>query len=332
MAIMSHQHTKIKFTSTEDGIHLDGSILWLDSQYTRDLSFLSNAHMNQGRFNSRVVATEETLKILEIYRKKPQALICQYNHPFAIGPLGMELLPSGVGLGGASLWVITKDKNIFYAPYLQAHRTEVARQMQIRPADVMVISAKKPYSSQSSHQRKNEKEAILTKILSLIQLNQRPIVLCEAFPTAQELTKLFSEEGITPDVFPTIHRINKIYEDYGLPLGKFNQLSSHSKGEVIILPISKYQWNTKKPLPQGPVINVFDATHHQQIDSIFRKPVANFLLPSSCEGVELKEIISEVSPQVLYIFGPYAKDYAKHLKHTAPTVTPLFPSHLPSLF
>lgn len=330
--MMSCQHTKIKFTSTEDGIHLNGSILWLDSQGTKDLSFLSNARMTQGQYRSRIITTEETLKILGIFKKKPKALVCQYNHPFAVGPLGMELLPSGAGLGGASLWVKTASKSIFYAPYLQPHKTGVARKMQVRSADVMVISAKKAYGTITAQQRKRTKESILNRIVSLSKENQRPIILCEAFPTAQELTRLLSEAGLVPDVFPTIYRINKIYEDYGLDLGKFNQSSSIPKGDTLIHPIGKYLWNTKKQLPQGPVINVFDGMHHQQVDSLFRKPVENYHLPSYCEGSDLRDIISEVSPQELYVFGPYAKEYAKNLKGSAPLVSPLFPSHLPSLF
>ena len=330
---MSVQPSKIKLTSTEDGIHLDGSILWLDSQYSGDLSFLSNAYANQGRFHSRVIATEETIKILEVYRKRPHSLICQYNHPFAIGPLNMELLPSGVGLGGASLWVETKNKQIIYAPSLQMQKTDISHQMQIRPAEVLVIGAKKPFNTKAPVNRRKVKDSIVQKVQELLKEGQKPVILCEAFPTAQELTKALSENNVPIAAAPTISRINRIYETYGLPLGEFKAFHNDQDREgVLLLPMDQYRWNGKKPLPLGPLINVFDTQSAPEVAGVFRKSHANFYLPSSCEGSEYKDIASQVKPQILYIFGPYAKDYAIHLKNAAPFVKPLFPRHLPSLF
>src|SRR5690348_7431391 len=107
---------------TDDGLHLANSILWLDSQDSGDLSFLSSATTSFQPKVPQVIATEETIKILEAYRKKPNALVCQYNRPFSIGRLKMELLPSGCVLGGASLYVETDKGRILYAPQLQTQR------------------------------------------------------------------------------------------------------------------------------------------------------------------------------------------------------------------
>ena len=92
---------------TDDGLHLANSILWLDAQDSGDLSFLSAASTTFHPKVPQVIATEETIKILEAFRKKPNALKCQYNRPFSIGRLRIELLPSGSVLGGASLFVET---------------------------------------------------------------------------------------------------------------------------------------------------------------------------------------------------------------------------------
>jgi hypothetical protein len=52
----------IKLDTTEDGIHLVGSVLWFDSKDASGLSFLSSANsIHKGKLNSRVIATQETL-------------------------------------------------------------------------------------------------------------------------------------------------------------------------------------------------------------------------------------------------------------------------------
>src|SRR5690606_38073060 len=112
----------IAIRQTNDGLHLANSILWFDSKESGDLSFLSSATQNFQPHVPQVIATEETVRILEAFRRKPRALICQYNRPFSIGPLKMELLPSGVVLGGASLYVETEKGRLLYAPQLQTQK------------------------------------------------------------------------------------------------------------------------------------------------------------------------------------------------------------------
>src|SRR4051812_41501371 len=128
------KQSSIVVKQTDDGLHLADSILWFDSQLSGDLSFLSSASSNYLPKVPQVIATEETIKILEACRKKPNALVCQYNRPFSIGRLKMELLPSGCVLGGASLYVETGNGRLLYAPQLQPNRIPTVRQMQLKRA------------------------------------------------------------------------------------------------------------------------------------------------------------------------------------------------------
>src|SRR5689334_3572085 len=122
----------ISIRQTEDGLHLSGSILWFDSQNSGELSFLSSASSSLQARVPQVIATEETVRILESQKRRPNALVCQYNRPFSVGRLKMELLPSGSILGGASLHVETDEGRLLYAPHLQLHRIPTVRQMQLK--------------------------------------------------------------------------------------------------------------------------------------------------------------------------------------------------------
>ncbi|SME91644.1 hypothetical protein [Pseudobacteriovorax antillogorgiicola] len=327
----THENS-IKLTSTEDGIHLDGSILWLDSKHTGDISFLSNPQSATSKLDSRVIATEETIRILESFRKKPKALICQYNRPFAIGPLNMELLPSGVGLGGASLWVETNNKKILYAPQLQPQNSETCHHMQVRKADILILSAKTPYNADANISRKREKERLIETIKKMVSANERPQIFCEPYATGPEITKILSEEGINVAVHPNLFRILKVYEAYGSHVGSYIQHSIHRGDyDTLLKPIPQNK-QLRRVFPKNPVISIEDNQGPRLDDGLFRKIDERFYIPSSCDGRELKTIVPKIKPREIYIFGPYAKDYVRQLRSLAPVVKALFPRHLPSLF
>jgi len=333
---LTSQTKPIQLVSTEDGIHLVGSILWLDSKHTGDLSFLSTATSTQGRLNSRIIATEETIKILEVQRQKTKALVCQYNHPFAIGRLKIELIPSGAGLGGASLWVESNKKHILYAPHIQPQKTEVTRQMQLRKADTLILGAKIPFPTEKVPQRKKEKERLLTALQDYVQKGLYPVLLCEPSMMAQELTKFLTDHDFPVAVHNHIFKVHKVYESYGSSLGKYSLYSPGDKrcrDKIALYPkILTGRFQLRKPLPDRPIITIDESPNIISFAGIFRNVADRFTIPTYCDPRELKDLIQQVSPEEVHIFGPYAKEYVENLKNIGPRIFPLYPSHLPTLF
>ncbi|MCX6126028.1 MAG: hypothetical protein NTV34_14945 [Proteobacteria bacterium] len=216
----------IKLKSTDDGLHIADSILWLDSHLNGELSFLSSASALTRSKVPQVIATEETVKILEACRKKPAALVCQYNRPFSIGRLKMELLPSGSILGGASLYVETEKGRVLYAPCLQPHPIATVRKMQVKKANALILGAFHPDPHQSMPNRR--------------KAGQYPVLLCDPISTAQEITKLLSEAQIPVSVHPTIFRVNKVYESCGSTLGQYSLMKKRrGPPRVLLLPKSR---------------------------------------------------------------------------------------------
>jgi hypothetical protein len=335
MSPLQTKSNQVQLTSTEDGIHLVGSILWLDAQHSGDLSFLSSATSIHGRLNSRILATEETLSILATHQQKPQSLIGQYNRPIALGPLKMELIPSGAGLGGASLYLETQQKRILYAPHIQPQKIAVARQMQLYPADTLILSAKIPYPQDKAPTRKKEKERLWQTVKAYLAAGQFPVILCEPYAIAQEITKLLTDHDIPVAVHNYIGKIHKIYESYGSILGSYTADANRYRNakKVTLFPkLAKGRPRLRKPLPDGPIFMIEESPNAQSPGGIFRQVAERFYLPSYCDGRELKDVIQQVNPKEVFVFGPYAKEYWAHLKNAAPKVRQLYPSHLPTLF
>ena len=332
---MSRELIKVK--STEDGLHIADSILWLDSQLSGDLSFLSSASALSQSKVPQVIATEETVKILEACRKKPHALVCQYNRPFSIGRLKMELLPSGSVLGGASLYVETDKGRILYAPCLQPNSIATVRKMQVKKANVLILGAFHPDPIQSMPNRRKEKERLANAVREHLEQGRAPVILCDPIATAQEITKLLNDAQIAVAVHPTIFRINKVYESFGSQLGNYAVVGKrHSGPRVLILPKSRRTQQTP-PVKEnsGPFLTIEDALpqfRRDTTDAFHTKVMDTFYLSSHCDGPELKAIIQLVGPKELYFFGPYAKRYVHEMRDAAPKVRPLYVNDQPTLF
>ncbi|MCX6119782.1 MAG: hypothetical protein NT027_19780 [Proteobacteria bacterium] len=327
----------IKLKSTEDGLHIADSILWLDSHLNGELSFLSSAAALTRTHVPQVITTEETVKILEACRKKPSALICQYNRPFSIGRLKMELLPSGSILGGASLYVETEKGRVLYAPCLQPHPIATVRKMQVKRANALILGAFHPDPHQSMPNRRKEKEKIVQALKEQLALNKSPVILCDPISTAQELTKLLTEANLPVSVNPTIFRVNKVYESCGSSLGPYSLLKKKdTTPRVLILPKSRRGKNSQLIKDQeGPIFSVEDALPQFRRDTseaFATKVVDTFYLSTHCDGPELKAIIQLVAPKELYFFGPYAKRYVEEMEGVCPKIKPLYVNDQPTMF
>ena len=319
---------------TDDGLHLDGSILWFDSHANGRLSFLSSAQNSSHTKVPQVITTEETIKILETKRQKINALVCQYNRPFSIGRLKMELLPSGNILGGASLYVENGDYRILYAPHIQTNKSSIVRQMQLKKASTLVVGAFHQNPTKPLPNRKKEKERLVKRINSFLSEGEFPIVLCRAMGTAQEVTKVLADAQISLAVHSSIYRINRIYESYGANLGKYSHYSKHTKNKVVILPLnSRGRAPIRTRFPDRPVIYVEETSEESSSPEAFHSNVAErFFISTSSDGRDLREVIQAVNPKEVYVFGPYTKQYCEDFKNLSCDIKPLYSNGQAALF
>lgn len=319
--------------NTDDGLHIEGSILWLDSANHGDLTFLSSASMPFVPKAAQVIATEDTVRILESFKRKPNTLVCQYNRPFSIGRLKMELLPSGCVLGGASLYLETENNRILYAPRLQPNRISTIRQMQLKKAHTLILGVDYADPERGLPNRKKERERLLEKVKMLSRYKEWPVIVCDPLTVAQEITHLLTNEGIPVAVHDTIFKIHKVYEQSGSKLGKYTRYNrKHTKEKVTIFPMSRQHFKTPRAkLPEGPLLYIESGAENSMPPGAFRNIMERYHLAPVCDGEQIREIVVAVNPKELFIVGPYAKIYAQELKSVMPQAIPLFANNQPTL-
>ncbi|MBI2603253.1 MAG: hypothetical protein HYW48_09370 [Deltaproteobacteria bacterium] len=324
----------VEIRSTDDGLLLNGSILCLDSYHSKHISFLSSALYPFQNIDASIITTEETQRILQTFRRRPKALICQYNRPFSLGKLHLELLPSGGVLGGASLYVETGDSNFIYAPMLQTRMVPGLPSIQLKPAKIMVMNAPYPPDMLEAGRREAEVSRFLERIKKDYRSGKRLTVLCHPVSTAQEITQIVADEGIPVVVHPSIYQVNKIYEACGVKLGPYSRFGRRSNEEaVIILPHSRYLRVLPKMLRGGRVVYMVQNHLETRLPRYYTNIEDKFFFSQKASFIDIQRAIrDDVKPKVILVFGPYTKQIVDSLDSRQFPVRPLFQNNQPVLF
>ena len=306
---------------TQGFLHLEGTILWLDARTCKtdnSINFLSSAQSSRKTRCGQLITTEESAKLLGLSAKTSNVLACQYNRPFSIGRLTMELLPSGAMLGSASLYVETKSASLLYAPTIQDQKSRFSRALQSKPSDILILAATKPHRDTATPARRKEKERLLKDIRSLMNQNQFPNLFCNAHSTAQELTAFLSSEGIPIALERSIHRVSRIYETFGAQLGQYEARTRRSsKRQVWILPDSA----SREPHRCRPNLVVSGGECGEENSASY----ATYVLSETSDSSGIMEFIKRTNPRFLYFYGPYARHYVQRYQHCAKLVRALLP-------
>lgn len=321
----------IKVYSTEDGLHLSGSILWLDSHVHGELSFLSSAYSNNRTNVPQVIATEETVRLLEANKHRPNALVCPYNRPFSVGRLKMELLPSGAILGGASLYIETEHGSLIYSPCILFQKLSIARKAQLKEADTLILGVSEHEPGTQLPNRKKERERLYESITKARASGLDPIVFCDPLSSAQEITKMMADLGQPVAAHSSIYRINRVHDQCGSPLGAYSLYSKHTRGKTILLPISLMKRYQAYISEHG----AFPLAIHSNLTDAKACPLPaehSFVLSKGSSPSDLKTAVTNVRPKRVYLFGLHTKAYVDEFKGLCPDIRPLFPNDQPTLF
>jgi hypothetical protein len=326
----------IKISAVEKGVHLSGSILWFDAHKSGEISFMSSALNITESFskNTQFIQTTGTAKILESMRKKTRSLICQFNRPFSIGSIKLELLPAGSMLGSSSLFIESNGERLLYAPCAQPSKHTITRKMQLKKTDVLLLDANLKNLKVSLPSRKREKERLLEKVTEFkLKTGVYPIVTASSVGVSQELTRLFTEHQIPVSTHSQISRINKVYNEFGIELGHFSTYSKRTpKDKLIILPFA-YTFSRAGSFPAGR--EVFAVAHDQESDLLlepFKGLIETFVFNTKADGSDLKEIISAVQPKKVLVTGNNVAGYVDEFRNLCKNISPVYKNNQPSLF
>jgi Cft2 family RNA processing exonuclease len=305
-----------------DYIKLKDSILTLDARSSKSLSFISSYFTGRPDKNQQFMSTEATLRLLGYEQNPATALVCEYNHPFAVGRLKLEFLPSGLILGSSSLYVEYDDQSILYAPHLVLQKSKLLRQVQLKAAKTLILGAFEPTPKKGT--RLFNKDQFTDVVNRYLRMGIYPIVLCSPYGTAQEILAHLLSEGFPVKLHPKLHEIMKIYKKFGTELPRYYLTSAEREGITLTHKVIHH--------PKHPVIHIEDHSSFNPDRYDFRDVDERFCYSSKIDGKDFKDIYSMVQPEEIYLFGPYAKNIYKDARALCDKVSILNPYNQPALF
>ncbi|HML94913.1 MAG TPA: MBL fold metallo-hydrolase [Thermodesulfobacteriota bacterium] len=300
----------------DKGIHLKGTDLWFDSGRKRELSFVSSAAV-EGPFNSeKIIATPETIRLLEGRIKNPAALACPYERPFSLGSARVELISSGSMLGSSQICVEKDGTTVIYAGDICLGNLRTARPALVRKCDVLVLKctyAAPEYSFPPRHKVAGE---IVEFVRGAISAGDVPVLLAESPGKAPELAKMLSDEGFTLSLRKSIYETMKIYEELGVEISNYEAYKpGRAEGRVVMFPLGKGPRAGLEKLPRkrAAVIAEFSPGERADLMKAYGADEA-FLFSTRAGFDELVQMVELVRPGKVYLAYGRALEFAQALR------------------
>lgn len=300
----------------DKGIHLKGTDLWFDSGRKRELSFVSSAAVG-GPFNSeKIIATPETIRLLEGRIKNPDALACPYGRPFSLGSARVELTPSGSMLGSAQICVERDGKTIIYTGDMCLGNLRTASPAQVRECDVLVLKctyAAPGYSFPPAGKIAGE---IVEFARGVISAGGIPVLLAESPGKAPELAKMLSDEGFTLSLHRPIYETVRIYEGLGVEISNYEPFRpGRAEGKAVIFSLGEGAPAGLEKLPRKKVAVIAEFSLDERAD-LMKAHGADEAFPFSTRAGfdELLRMVELAKPGKVYLVYGHALEFARVLR------------------
>ena len=300
----------------DNGIHLKGTDLWFDSGRKRELSFVSSAAV-EGPFNSeKIIATPETVRLLEGRIKNPAALACPYGRPFSLGSARVELIPSGSMLGSAQICVEKGGGTIIYTGDIGLGNLRTAKPAQARECDVLVLKctyAAPEYSFPPAGEVANE---IVEFVRGAISAGDVPVLIAESPGKAPELVKILSDEGFTLSLQKPLYETVKIYGELGVEISNCEAFRpGRAEGKAVIFSLGKGASAGLEKLPRKRVAVIAEFSRDEKAD-LMKAHGADEAFPFSTRAGfgDLVRLVERIRPGKVYLAYGHALEFAQALR------------------
>ncbi|MEM1026337.1 MAG: hypothetical protein AAGD10_21615 [Myxococcota bacterium] len=219
------------------GVHLSDSVLWCDADRKKELSFVSSAHADVVGKKRRILATDETVRILTRGSGRIDALTSPFRRPFVLGNLELEMHPSGRMLGAAQLLVRREKRRLLYTNDFLTQKLATAERAQPVPCDVIAMPGTFGRRDCRFPERAEVFERILSFVDDTLEEKANPVLVVPPLGPAQELMYMLGKRGYRLRVHRGIHDIAKVYIQLGRDLLGARRLQGQpARDEIVLIP------------------------------------------------------------------------------------------------
>ncbi|HEX3034221.1 MAG TPA: MBL fold metallo-hydrolase [Thermodesulfobacteriota bacterium] len=298
----------------DEGIHLKGTDIWLDSKKKTLFSFISNANFNQFAPHEKIIATRQTVKLFGKEVKNSVVLECPFNHPFTLGKAQIELIPAGYILGSSQIVVEIDGEKIIYTGDFKLRPTETAESAEVRRANILIMKCTYGIPKYVFPPSESVIDSIVTFVDESLSSGITPVLLVDALGKAQDIVKILGDIGYRLSLHRSIYKAVRVYEEFGISFSNYESFKPKElEGRILLIPpylrgaeiIERIE---KKKI--GVVTGwALDKTF---VKSVFRAD-EGFPLSNHADYNELLQLVEITKPKIVYLIHGFSTEFARTL-------------------
>lgn len=298
----------------EQGVHLKGSVLWLDAEKHNVMSFVSSARVDDSWRHTRAICTERTRTLLRVSKHSFQALVAPFGRRISLGPLELTLLPSGFMPGSAQLLVESDQGSTLFVNHMSFEEHPLAEKAQFATADNLVLRVAYGRPDFSFPPFSEVLDQIVDRASDSLGRDETPVFLCSPLGKAQEVVRCLIQAGLNVSVHRNIARFNKAYRGLGVDPGKARVFKGSPRfDEVLVYP---------ERLRFSPAIRRLRHARLFWVSGLSRAPDAlarvkvdeGIPLAGHLDHAGLQHFVEISKASRVFTVGGWALEFAEHLR------------------
>lgn len=202
------------------GLVLQGTPLWFDARAKSPLAFVSHAHTDHIARHEHVIATRETLALME-HRLGPLAATtsAKYREVLQVEDLQVELFPAGHVLGSAQVRVTRPDGHrIVYTGDLSLGPSLTATPTETAHCDTLVIESTFGLPKYRFPPRDEVYDLVAAWARGQLEQGVRPVLFAYSLGKSQETIAQLAVRGLEVCAAPGIHDVVEVYARMGVDI------------------------------------------------------------------------------------------------------------------
>src|SRR5947209_13565938 len=239
-----------------EGIYVEPADAWIDPSEAKPRTLITHGHSDHARGgHSAVLATAETLAIMEC-RYGPQAgQPIAYGDAIRVGDVDVTFVPAGHVLGSAQIVLEHKGEKVVVSGDYKRRPDPTCAAFVPVPCDVFVTEA----TFGLPVFRHPDTGSEIDRLLHRLHSEPSRCVLVGAYPLgkAQRLICELRARGHHDPIYfhGAIERLNQLYESFGVELGELRPATGATKarmaGHIVIAPPGALndRWSRRLPDP-----------------------------------------------------------------------------------
>lgn len=295
----------------DDGIEVEGGLLWLDATVPKPFGVISHAHGDHVARHRKILATPETAALVR-KRSGHNATYIErrYGETIPVGDLHVTLLSAGHILGSAMVLIEGPGGKVLYSGDAKPDGGLTCPPAAPVPADVYITEATFGRPDYRFPPAAETRAALVAFARAALEAGETPVFLAYALGKGQEVMTALSRAGIPVAAHGAVWNLCSVYRSFGITWPGSRRLGKPgARRAAIVVPprfLKTSEVQRAAPLKVAALTGWGERAKGPRVDAVF--PLSDH---ADYDG--LIELVERVRPKKTYVVHGYAEEFAADL-------------------